>query len=180
MANLAEDIRDGDRKAYETFYRLEFNNLVHFIYSYTTDRERAMDLAQEVLCTLWEKRLSIRPEANLRAWVFTIARNRTINLLKERKLFSDPSARESIDSRILALEDPSVDSLIDSLELASLIRKTYDSLPEAARDSFRMSRIDGMTNREISEKKGMSIKSIEYHIRISLRLFREKLKDYLP
>ncbi len=46
MVDVAEDIRNGDRKAFEMFYRLEFNNLVHFIASYTSDRERAMDLAQ--------------------------------------------------------------------------------------------------------------------------------------
>ena len=96
MPNIAEDIRNGDEKAFEMFYRLEFNNLVHFITSYTSDRERSRDLAQEVLCTLWESRESIRPEANLRAWVFTIARNRTLNLLKERRLFSDPSLRFSV------------------------------------------------------------------------------------
>ena len=49
MVDVAEDIRNGDRKAFEMFYRLEFNNLVHFIASYTSDRERAMDLAQDVL-----------------------------------------------------------------------------------------------------------------------------------
>ena len=50
MPNIAEDIRNGDEKAFEMFYRLEFNNLVHFITSYTSDRERSRDLAQEVLC----------------------------------------------------------------------------------------------------------------------------------
>ncbi len=91
MANIAEDIRNGDGKAFEMFYRLEYNNLVHFITSYICDSEKARDLAQDVLCTVWEKRCSIRPDSNLRAWVFTIARNRTLNFLKEKKLFSDPS-----------------------------------------------------------------------------------------
>ena len=179
MPNIAEDIRNGDEKAFEMFYRLEFNNLVHFITSYTSDRERSRDLAQEVLCTLWESRESIRPEANLRAWVFTIARNRTLNLLKERRLFSDPSRRCSLDEKIAALEDPSVDHHISALELSSLIKKAYDTLPVTAGDTFRLSRLGGLTNREISEKKGLSVKAVEYHIKISLRHFREKLKEYI-
>ena len=67
MANIAEDIRNGDGKAFEMFYRLEFNNLVHFITSYICDREKARDLAQDVLCTVWEKHYAIRPDSNLRA-----------------------------------------------------------------------------------------------------------------
>lgn len=180
MSNIAEDIRKGDVKAFEMFYRLEFNNLVHFITSYVSDRERARDLAQEVLCLLWEKRELLRPDANLRAWVFTIARNRTLNAMKEKKLFSDSSMRSTLDERIAALEDPSVEHLIDSLELSDLIRKAYDTLPATSESTFRMSRMDGLTNREIAEKKGISVKSVEYHIKISLRHFRKKLKEYLP
>ena len=179
MANIAEDIRNGDGKAFEMFYRLEYNNLVHFITSYICDSEKARDLAQDVLCTVWEKRYSIRPDSNLRAWVFTIARNRTLNFLKEKKLFSDPSLTDILEERTAALEDPSVEHLIDSLELSSLIRKTFDSLPDTARETFHMSRLDGMTNREISAKKGLSVKAVEYHIKISLRHFRNRLKEYL-
>ena len=36
-----------------------------------------------------------------------------------------------------------------------------------------------MTNREISAKKGLSVKAVEYHIKISLRHFRNRLKEYL-
>ena len=180
MVDVAEDIRNGDRKAFEMFYRLEFNNLVHFIASYTSDRERAMDLAQDVLCTLWERRSDIRPGANLRAWVFTVARNRTLNVLKEKKYFADSSFRSTLDERIAALEDPSVEHLIDSLELGALIRKAYDTLSDTSKDTFIMSRIAGLTNREIAERRGISLKTVEYHIKISLRHFRDKLKEYMP
>ena len=179
MANIAEDIRNGDEKAFEMFYRLEFNNLVHFIASYICDRDKARDLAQDVLCTVWEKHYAIRPDSNLRSWVFTIARNRTLNFLKEKKLFSDPSLTTALEERTAALEDPSVEHLIDSLELSSLIKKTFDSLPDTARETFHMSRLDGMTNREISTKKGVSVKAVEYHIKISLRHFRNRLKEYM-
>ena len=179
MARIAEDIRNGDEKAFEMFYRLEFNNLVHFIASYICDVEKARDIAQDVLCAVWENRSSIRPDSNFRAWVFTIARNRTLNFLKEKKLFSDPSLTSTLEERIAAIKDPSMEHLIDSLELSSLIRKTFDSLPDTAKETFCMSRLDGMTNREISIKKGLSIKAVEYHIKISLRHFRNKLKEYI-
>ena len=180
MANIAEDIRSGDVRAFEMFYRLEFNKVVHFIASYTSDRERSRDLAQEVLCLLWEKRALIKPDSNLRSWVYTIARNRTLNALKEKKLFSDNSVRDTIDERVAALEDPSMEHFIDSLELTSLIRKAFETLPDTSEDTFRLSRIAGLTNREIAERKGISVKSVEYHIKISLRHFRKKLKEYLP
>ena len=90
-----------------------------------------------------------------------------------------PSRRCSLDEKIAALEDPSVDHHISALELSSLIKKAYNTLPVTAGDTFRLSRVDGLTNREISEKKGLSVKAVEYHIKISLRHFRDKLKEYI-
>lgn len=176
---LASQILSGDRGAFELFYRMEFNNLVHFVESYTHDLQRSEDIAQETLCTLWERRDSIDPGRNLRSFVFTIARNRTINLLREKSLFSDSSLRSGITEDILALQDTSMEEMIDSLDLQKLIDNVWNHLPSSARNSFRMSREEGMTNREIAGAQGLTVKAVEYHIKISLRMFREKLKDYI-
>lgn len=176
---LASGILSGDREAFELFYRMEFNNLVHFVESYTHDRLRSEDIAQETLCTLWEKRETIDPGRNLRSFVFTIARNRTLNVLQEKKLFYDPRICTSITDDILALEDVSMEEMIESLDLQKLIDNVWENLPASARNSFRMSREEGMTNREIAWAQGLSVKAVEYHITISLRMFRKKLKEYV-
>lgn len=176
---LTADIRNGDTDAFELFYRMEFSNIVHFIYSYTYDIRNAEDLAQEVFSILWEKRNLLNPEKNLRSFVFRIARNRTLNALKEKKLFADINALKQIDEDILALEDPSMEEMIDSLGLQKLIEKIYAQLPDSARLSFEMSRKEGLTNKEIAEFQGLSVKAIEYHIKVSLKIFRKKLKEYL-
>ena len=178
IRKLAYDIRKGDWRAYELFYRMEFNNLVHFIGSYTNDLAQAEDLAQETLSALYEKRETVDPEKNLRAFVYRIARNKTINALKEKRLFADSSRIKGITDEILAREDNSMEEMIESLELEKLIRNVYDSLPDSVRESFAMSRGEGMTNKEIAGKKGMSVKAVEYHITVSLRQFRKMLKDY--
>lgn len=179
FGKLTADIRRGDADAFELFYRMEFNNIVHFIYSYTYDMRNAEDLAQEVFGILWEKRNTLDPDRNLRSFVYRIARNRTLNALKEKKLFVERSVMKEIDEDILALEDASMEEMIDSLALEDIIEKIYLSLPDSARTSFELSRKEGLTNKEIAEVQGLSVKAIEYHIKISLRIFRKRLKEYL-
>jgi len=176
---LAADIRDGSKEAFELFYRMEFNNLVHFCRSYLHDTKHAEDIAQEALCMLWEKHQEMDPEKNLRAFVFRSARNMTINALKKKSFFTDKANRVEISEDILALKDESMDNLIESLELARLIENIYRNLPDTVKDSFVMSRQMGMTHKEIALTKKMSQKAIEYHINISLKIFRKKLKEYL-
>ena len=62
---LAAQIKEGDIKAFELFYRMEFNNLVYFVDSYVHSLELAEDLAQETLCAVWECRDRIDSNGNL-------------------------------------------------------------------------------------------------------------------
>lgn len=176
---LAADIRDGSKSAFELFYRMEFNNLVHFCFSYLHDMEQAEDIAQEALCTLWERHKEMDPERNLRAFVFSTARNMTINTLKKKSFFTDKRGRMSISEDILALKDESMDNLIESLELERLIENISRNLPDTVKDSFIMSRHIGLKHREIAKIKNLSVKAIEYHINVSLKIFRKRLKEYL-
>lgn len=175
---LAAQIKEGDIKAFELFYRMEFNNLVYFVDSYVHSLELAEDLAQETLCAVWECRDRIDSNGNLRAYTYKIARNKTLNILNSKALFADISRRSELNEEIMALEDASLNNLIESLELEKLIEDVWSCIPESARESFTLSRKEGKTNKEIAQIRGLSTKAIEYHIHISLNLFRKMLKDF--
>lgn len=178
---LNQLLRSDSRKAFELFYRMEFDNVVHFIRSYLHDSEKALDLAQETFCAVWENRKSVHPEANFRSYVFTTARNRTLNSLKSRKLWGGANMPQTLDQDIALLEDPSVESLINALDLQHLIDASYASMPAKARVYFNLSRKAGLKNREIAAVKGVSEKTVEYHIRNALNFFRKNLgKEEAP
>ena len=167
---LVERIRGGSHEAYELFYRMEFLNLVHFTGSYLQDDEKARDISQETMLSLWENRRLIDPEKNIRSLVFTIARNKTLNELRRRKLFS-PGA--DVNEALALLEDNSVEEHINALELSSLIEKVWDSLPQNVAGTFALSREEGLKNRIIAEREGISVKTVEYRIKVALKSFRK-------
>lgn len=167
---LARRIRRGDHEAYKLLYRMEYLNLVHFVHGYLHDPEKAKDISQETMMALWENRSLIDPERNLRALVFTIARNKTLNELRHRKLFS-PSAEE-YDRALALLEDNSVEEYINALDLSALMEKVWASLPEKVGRTFFRSRENGLKNKEIALLEGVSEKAVEYRIGSALRRFR--------
>lgn len=65
----------------EVFFRMEYNNLVHFINSYITDSSAAEDIVQDTFITLWDKRFLIDEQQNLRSYTYKIARNKMLNYL---------------------------------------------------------------------------------------------------
>lgn len=174
--SLADDIRQGDKDAFELFYRMEYNNVLYFVRNYLGDVARSEDVVQDTFCQLWAQKEHIDAGRNLRAFLFTIARNTAISVLRVR------AKRGSFEDivNLEAISGESVTDKINSLELEGLIRATFENLPPKIRESFQLSRSEGMTNREIAELKGVTEKAIEYHMKVALRLFRDKLKDYLP
>jgi RNA polymerase sigma-70 factor (ECF subfamily) len=84
-----------------------------------------------------------------------------------------------LDFRISSLESCDPIELFSD-EMNSIIKKTMNELDEQTKRIFYKSRYENKTNREIAEELGISIKTVEFHITKALKLFRARLKDYLP
>jgi len=170
VRNLLVGIKEGDAASFEVFYRMERNNLVHFVFSYIKDYHKSEDIAQDALMRVWEKRDSLDVDGNIRAFVFRIARNMTLDHLRRHV------TTESLEA-CMCLEDRSMESLIEALDMASLFAKTFNTLPPKVRDTFMKSRMQGFTNKEIAEEQKLSVKAIEYRISSALKALRKITKS---
>jgi RNA polymerase sigma-70 factor (ECF subfamily) len=65
-------------------------------------------------------------------------------------------------------------------ELRNKIEKAIASLPEEVGETFRLSRFEELSYKEIAEKQNISIKTVEARISKALRILRIELKDFLP
>ena len=176
---FAQKISKGDVASYELFFKLEFDNIVYFVNGYLHDPDLAKDIAQESLLALWEKREIIDPEKNIRAFLYTISRNKAINELNTRSSSLNSICINEIKANINALMDDSLSAELETLDLQYLIDRTIENLPNSVRGSFIMSRRLGMTNKEIAKAKNMSLTGVEYHIKVSLSILKKKLKEFL-
>lgn len=71
-------------------------------------------------------------------------------------------------------------SLLYSADISGIVDKVLSSLPSKTETVFRLSRFNGMSNKEIAAVLGLSEKAVEYHMTRSLKVLREELQDYLP
>ena len=177
MREITLAIKAGSEGVFRSVYRAEFNNLVHFVNSYTRNRLDSEDLVQETMLAIWKNRESLDPERNFRSYLYTIARNKSLNYLRDNANHLKSSSLQESETLInsLALSSPTVEEEINALDLQSFIDRVYLSLPEKVVNTFRMSRQDGFTYNEIAEKLGITVKVVEYHISITLKALRLKL-----
>ena len=119
------------------------------------------------------------PNYSIRTYLYTIARNKTLNLLRDTaRAKANTLAGQEALVNLQALNHESVTEKIDALELQKIIDRIYLALPDKVVTTFRLNRVEGLTYKEIAEKMNISVKMVEYYISIALKRFRTELAHY--
>jgi len=181
--DLFDRIKSGDQKALETLFSIYFPRLNDFARNVVKDDVISQDIVQEVFVKVWEKRFEIET-INLEAFLFKLVRNRCIDYIKYLKVVNNRMQEMQLSSKYEELyridfvgDEPYV--LIEQ-ELKQKIEKTIESLPDRCREVFILSRMNGLKNKEIAEKLGISIKNVERHLTRALQTFRANFSEELP
>jgi RNA polymerase sigma-70 factor (ECF subfamily) len=161
-----------DKAAFEAVFRKFFPALMAFSLKYLPDEDDAREVVHNVFINLWEKRASLDTSVSLKSYLFTAVHNRSLNMLRDRKKFSDDAVPE-----ISSGED--IHAQIEAVELEERIGEVIAGLPEKCREVFELNRFGGLKYGEIAEKLGISVKTVENQMSKALKILREKLAHYL-
>jgi RNA polymerase sigma-70 factor (ECF subfamily) len=142
--------------------------LYPMVFRILKNEEETRDVLQDLMLKLWDKKADLEKCTNLSAYILTIARNYSFDLLKKKrpKLF-----REKDEYRLLNLEENGIDH--EQREKHEYVHKTIENLPEKYQTVIRLRDIDGFTFEEIKEMTGFEIT----HIRVILSRARMKVRN---
>jgi len=166
-------LKAGDEAALRSIFDRHYSRLLGDIYRIVPDEDTCQDLAQEVFVELWRKRSDLDIHTSLRAYLRRAAVNRALNHLKTSRRF----VLEETDQLSQAADTSSADigNKAEQESLEAALHAAIATLPEKCRVVFSLSRFEHMSHREISEKLGISIKTIENQITKAMKTLREIL-----
>lgn len=123
--------------------------------------EEASDAALEVFVKLWTGRHCLYcKEGSLKPVIFTFSKNTVIDILRKRVRTSE---HVSVSESFVSL-DPTPEENLSAKDLEELISKELEKIPETRRKIFKMSRLDGKTNKEIADEEGLSQNTVNVHV----------------
>ncbi len=171
-SELADKIKSGQLKAFDQLYERYSQNLYRFARSLLKNHEDAEEVVQEVFYRVWNKRKDLSVRKSFQSFLFTIAYNVIIDQLRKRvkdqkyeQFLVNQAQRNLINSE----DDLEFQDLKNEVEYA-----IYE-LPQKRKQIYQMSREEGLSYKEIADRKQIKIKTVENHINLALRHIRKRL-----
>ena len=136
---------------------------------------RAEDVVQEVMLAVWHKAAQFDPHrAEASGWIYRIARNRHIDLIRRRPM---PDA-ELTDEHIG--DEPDGFHLLALTQEHQALRSALEVLPEDQSQLLQKAFFEEMPHSEISSLTGLPLGTIKSRIRLGIARIRRELSDLRP
>lgn len=170
-------LRNDDRVAFYNLYERYSKRLYCFVLKYVKLDADAEEIVQEVFIKIWEKRKTIDVYSSFESFLFTVAYNATISLLRKRvtenkylaHLQSIQEANQTTDS---------TDELYFN-ELNEKLQSLLNELTPRQKEIFLLSREEGLTHEKIAAKLNISVNTVKKHMSNTISFLKPHLDNGL-
>jgi RNA polymerase sigma-70 factor (ECF subfamily) len=176
---LVEQFRAGNEMAFELIFHRTKGKLKGFLLKVLPCGEDAESILQEIYLKLWSHRKSIKTDKNFETYLYAIARNMLIDVMRKR--IHKLKYLEELYSHIKEDNENSLDTLatVEYSELEIKIFELIKRLPEKRQIIFRLNKIEGFTYKEIADKLNISENTVDSQMRQALAFLRTEMKHFL-
>ncbi|MDB5594319.1 MAG: polymerase sigma factor RpoE [Hyphomicrobiales bacterium] len=164
-----------DREAFTRLFDYFGPRLNAYLLRLGCDRAAAEEIAQDAMLSLWRKAHLFEPEkSSLATWLYRIARNRRIDVLRRDRVdFVDP------DDFALDIPDESTidaERMIDQQARDDVLRSALSGLPEEQLALVRLAFFESLSHSEIAERTGLPLGTVKSRIRLAFTRLRRALE----
>ena len=154
------------RELYDRYGRLAYS----LAYRITGEAQLAEECAQDTFLTLWRRSADFDPRrGSLPTWLFAIARNRAIELVRRRARTPEPAAE--VDPGIDPAADPA--EVVMAADESQRLAAAMAGLPDEQLEVLQLAYFDGLSQTEIAERVGVPLGTVKGRVRLALERLRE-------
>ena len=168
-AKVIQRILEGDVSSFRVLVERYEKPLFCLLRNLLPDAAECEDVAQDVFLAAYRHLATYRPEtARFSTWLFTIARNKCLNVLQKRRPIVLRNLPEGADER-------TPESVLAEREFFRELDAALAALPLEQKTAFVLSELQGLPDDEISQIEGVSVGTVKSR----LGRAREKLRSLL-
>lgn len=163
-----------DRYAFARLFDFFAPRIYAYLLRLRLDPGVADELTQDVMTTLWQKAdLFDRSKSSVGTWLFRIARNRRIDLLRRDRedMVADARTSDTPDPA------PALDDSLDLSQREASIRAALRLLPQEQLDLVRLAFFEGLSHGEIATQTGLPLGTVKSRLRLAFTRLRRELES---
>ncbi len=164
---------EGDEAAFKRVVDYYFHQMHAFALQMVRNREDAEELVMNAFLKLWQHKNRITYVSRPDEYLFGILRREIVGHARKRIVVTEPL--ENIDlTEQGTVEHPE----FTIQEIRAKYQAALDKLTPRQKVVFQLSREQDMTQKEISDRTGLSVNTVGNHMNAALKVFREEMKEY--
>lgn len=173
---LIRRLQFDDQQAFRLLYDRYWDKLLaHALWKLGSASE-AEEVVQDAFINLWRRRASLSLKHSFYTYISAVVKYETLRHLAARKEKTDLNLQTLSENQ---QADDSTRQWLSYEELREQLEATIEALPEKCRLVFRLSREEGLTERQIAQTLRISQKTVEAHKARALRALRISLGQFL-
>ena len=172
--------REGDQHAFEELYQRHRVGLFRFIAWRSPRTDWVDEIVQDCWVNLHHARTRYQPDATFRTYLYQIARNRLLDLLRQQQHLLAAELGTGTDGRDLfdALADAAHDAVTPDAALAEKQRndglhRALAALPGEQKEALVLQQFSGLSLEEISVVVCAPVETVKSRLRYAIRKLRE-------
>lgn len=183
-SELRKDLKTEYQGVFQSLFKEYYIPLCVYAIRFIHEKNTAEEIVQDTFAKLWEQKENLESIDSLQAYLFRMVRNNCLNYLKHLQVvnkynqYYNQLLEQAGD--YFAITRETGQSILIAKEIEKHIFNAIEKLPQQCREIFKLSRLDGLKNQEIADKKGVTINTVQKQISIALEKLREMLKPLLP
>jgi RNA polymerase sigma-70 factor (ECF subfamily) len=163
-----------DRAAFVALFKRYAGRVKAFMLSSGASSTDAEEVVQEVMVSIWRRAGTFDPDrAAVSTWIFTIARNRRIDMIRQMKR----PAPDPEDPLFQPDPEPDGADIVSASERADLVRAGLAGLAPEQRQVIMAAFFDGLSHGEIAERLDLPLGTVKSRIRLAFHHLRGVLGE---
>ncbi|GAB5390081.1 MAG: sigma-70 family RNA polymerase sigma factor [Alphaproteobacteria bacterium] len=172
-ACLAEVAARQCRASFAVLFRYFAPRLKGFLMRQGLREASTEELVQEVMLTIWNKAGTYDPKAAAPStWVFTIARNRRVDLARRHAVRKVP---DGVQEELEPKAEKAPDQTAAEGQLAGRMGQALKSLPPEQSELIRAAYYKGLAHSEIAASTGLPLGTVKSRIRLGMKRLKAEL-----
>ncbi len=171
----SQRLRASDPTACTEVFEVLHPVLLRYALQLTRDEAAAYDVVQEAFIKLWQVRQTLDPERSMKALLYRIVRNLSLNVQRMKR---HEAIQHAALPDQLAAQTPTPEEAYDAEVLGTHLRRWIDTLPPRRREAFQLSRYEGLSHDEIAQVMSLTSRTVTNHIMLALQYLRDHLRAF--